>query len=169
MCKIGEVGNYEIREYYEKMCNEGILKHKFQIVERIGLTHALEFLKKFKVGWIKVVLRRIHDMKYWLQNSPVEITKKMIHRVTGYPTLDKKKTMWCLSHEEVKAKTGAECNGCGLSITNISSPLIEFIVRVIAHNYQLSILDNVPCMVFDQAWKIVMKDHEYDLAKLQRL
>ena len=38
ICKIGEVGDYEIREGYEKLCNEGTLKEKFQIVERKGLT-----------------------------------------------------------------------------------------------------------------------------------
>lgn len=29
MCKIGEARDYEIREAYEKLCNEGILKEKF--------------------------------------------------------------------------------------------------------------------------------------------
>ena len=29
-------------------------------------------------------------------------------------------------------------------------------------------MDNVPCIVVDQEWKIVIKDREYDLAKLSR-
>ena len=93
MCKIKEVGDYEIREAYEKLCNEVILKEEFKIVERKELSHALELKKNFKIEWIKIVLRRIHDMKFWLQNGPMEIMKKMIHKVIGYPNLDKKKTM----------------------------------------------------------------------------
>ena len=30
-------------------------------------------------------------------------------------------------------------------------------------------MNSVLCMVVDQAWKIVMKDHQYDLVELQRL
>lgn len=109
-------------------------------------------------------------MKYWLQNGLVEIMKKMIHKVIGYPTLDKKKTMWCLSHEEVEVNTRAKWNGRGMSITNISDPLIDFLVRIIAHKfYQPSNLNNVPSMVVDQAWNIVMKHHEYDLVELHKL
>ena len=51
-----------------------------------------------------------------------------------------------------------------------SNPLIEFSVRVISQKfYQSSRLNSVPCMAMDQAWKIVMKDYEYDLTKLQKL
>lgn len=115
-------------------------------------------------------LSRIHDMKYWLQNGPVENIKKMIHRVIEYPTLDKKKTMQYLSHEEFEANIGGKWNGCALSITNIFDPLIEFLVRIIAHKfYQSSRLNNIPCIVLDQVWKIVLKYHGYDLAELQKL
>lgn len=38
MCKVGEVRDYEIREAYEKLCDEGTLKDEFKIVERKGLT-----------------------------------------------------------------------------------------------------------------------------------
>jgi hypothetical protein len=99
--KIG-VGNYEIWGAYEKLCDEGVLKEEFKIVEKKGLTRTLEFLGNFKIEWIKVVLSWIHDMKFWLYNEPIKITKKMIHKVTGYPTLDKKKMMRHLSQEEVE-------------------------------------------------------------------
>lgn len=170
MCKIRELWDYEIKEAYEKLCNGGILKDEFKIVERKGLTRALEFPRNFKIEWIKVILSIIHDMKYWLQNGPMEITKKIFHRFIGYPTLDKKKTMWCLSQEEIEANTGVEWNGWGLSITNIFYPLIEFVVRVIPQKfYHSRRLNSVPCMTVDQVWKIVTKDHEYDLVKVQRL
>ena len=32
MCTIGKVGDYRIREFYEKLYNEGILKDEFQII-----------------------------------------------------------------------------------------------------------------------------------------
>lgn len=109
-------------------------------------------------------------MKFWLQNGPIEIMKKMIHKVTGYPTQDKNKTMRYLSREEIEVNIGFEWNGQCLSITNIFNPLIEFAVRVIAHQfYHSSRLNSVSCMAINKSLKIVMKDHEYDLSKLQRL
>jgi hypothetical protein len=43
-------------------------------------------------------------------------------------------------------------------------------VRVISHKlYQSGRLNSVPCMEVNQAWKIVMKDHEYDLSELQMI
>ena len=91
----------------------------------------------------------------------------MIHKVTGYHTLNKKKTMQSMSHEEFEATTRAKWNGWGLSISNIYNTLIEFAVRVIYQKfYQYRKLSSVPCMIVDRAWKIVMKDHEYDLFKL---
>lgn len=66
MCTIGEIGDYEIREAYDKLCNGGIMKDELKFVERKGLTCALEFSKNFKVEWINVFLRKIHDMNYFL-------------------------------------------------------------------------------------------------------
>lgn len=55
-----------------------------------------------------------------------------------------------------------------MTISTITDPKIEFAMRVIAHKfYQSSRLDSVPCMAVDQAWKIIKKDHTYDIAKLQ--
>ena len=93
MCIIGEVRDYKIREACKKSCNEETFNNEFQTIERKGLTRVLEFLWNFIIKWIKVILSKVHDMKYWLKNELVEITKKMIHKGTCYPTLDKKKPM----------------------------------------------------------------------------
>lgn len=69
MCKVGEAGDYEICEAYEKLCEEGILKEELKFIERKGFTHALEFPINFKIKWIKFVLRRIHNMKFWMHNG----------------------------------------------------------------------------------------------------
>lgn len=55
-----------------------------------------------------------------------------------------------------------------MSIDSISNPLISFAVRVIDHKFfQYSRINNVSCMVVDLGYKIVKKDHTYDLADLQ--
>ena len=51
----------EIRKAYNKLCDNRILKEEFNIVEKKGLTHALDFPTVFKKEWIKLVLSRIHD------------------------------------------------------------------------------------------------------------
>ena len=53
-------------------------------------------------------------------------------------------------------------------IDTIIDLLINFFVRVISHKfYQSNILNNVPCIVVDVGYKIVKRDHTYDLAELQ--
>ena len=78
----------EIREAYNKLCDNGVLKEEFNIFEKKGLTHALEFPTIFKMEWIKLVLSRIHDGRLWLEEGPIKILKIIVHRVTRYPTLD---------------------------------------------------------------------------------
>ena len=59
-------------------------------------------------------------------------------------------------------------NKRGMKIDTITKPLIEFVVRVIAHKfYQSSQLNNVPCVAIDIGYKMVKRDHTYDLAELQ--
>ena len=55
-----------------------------------------------------------------------------------------------------------------MSIDTIVDPLLNFIVRVISHkSYQSSRWNSVPYIVVDVGYKIVKKDHTYDLVELQ--
>ena len=74
------------REYM--LCENGVLKEEYKIIEKKGLTRALDFPNVFRIEWIRIVLSRIHDGSLWLENGPINITKRIIHRVTSYPTLD---------------------------------------------------------------------------------
>ena len=71
----------------------GVLKKELRIVEKKGSSHALDFPNIFKIEWIKIVLRIIHDGSIWLENGPFKIKKKIVHSVIGYTTLDRPKTM----------------------------------------------------------------------------
>ena len=72
-CKVGAIGDIEIREPYDRLCENGVLKDEYKIVETKGLTHALDFSTVFKTEWIMIVLRRIHDGSLWLENGLVKI------------------------------------------------------------------------------------------------
>lgn len=109
-CKVGTIDDFELREAYDKLCENGVLKDEFSIVERKGLTRALEFPTVFKTEWVKLVLSRIHDGCIWLESGPVKITKKIVHRVTGYQTLDKPKALRNDSNEIIEKNTGAVWN-----------------------------------------------------------
>ena len=83
----------EIRQAYEKICENGVLKDEYKIIERKGLTHALEFSIIFKTKWIKIILSRIHNSYLWLEGGTIKLSKRIVHRVTRYPTLDQSKTL----------------------------------------------------------------------------
>ena len=36
--KIGSISDMEIREAYDRLCDNGVLKEEFKIIERTGLT-----------------------------------------------------------------------------------------------------------------------------------
>ena len=57
----------ELRDAYDKLCDNGILKEEFKIVEKKGLTRALDFPIAFKMEWIKKILSQIHNGYIWLE------------------------------------------------------------------------------------------------------
>ena len=96
-CKIGAIRDTKIREAYDRLCENGVLKDEYKIVETKGLTHALEFSTVFKIEWIRLVLSRIHNGSLWLKDGIIKISKRTVHRVIGYPTLDWPKTLGSVS------------------------------------------------------------------------
>lgn len=50
--KIGAIGDFQIFQAYEKLCENKIVKEEFQIIERKGLTNALVYPTGFKIEWI---------------------------------------------------------------------------------------------------------------------
>jgi hypothetical protein len=157
----------EIHQEYDKLSGNGVLKEEFQIVERKGLTHALVFPIVFKIEWIRIVLRIIHDGYLWLEGGPIKIKKRIMHRVTSFPTLDQYETPRIDSKEAIEKNTGKKWNKRGMTIDTIIDLLLDFVVRVIFHKfYQSRILNSLPCIVVDVAYKIFKKDHTYDLVEL---
>ena len=97
----------------------------------------------------------------------IKISKRIVHRVTRYPTLDWLKTLQSDSKEVIEKNIGAKWNKRVMTIETIIDPLLDFTTRVISHKfYQSSRLNSSPCIVVDVGYKIVKKDHTYDLAEL---
>ena len=65
-CKVGSIRDLELQEAYERLCENSKLKDEYQIIERKGLTHALDMPTVFKIEWIKIVFSLIHDGRIWL-------------------------------------------------------------------------------------------------------
>ena len=112
-------------------------------------------------------MSRIHDGCIWLEGGPIKITKRVIHRVTRFPTLDWLMALPSDAKETIEKNTGAKWNKRGMKIDTITDPLVKFSMRVISHKfYQSSRLNNIPCIAVDVGYKIVKRDHTYDLTKL---
>ena len=151
-CKIGAIGDLEIANAFEKLCVDGKLKDEFIIVEKKTLTKALAFPTIFKIEWIRIFLSKIHDGAFWLETGPVKFTKKTIHRITGFQTLDRPKILRSDKREAIDKNTGAKWKNRGVTIDTIKDPLIDFVVRVISHKfYQSSRLNSVPYIAVDVA------------------
>ena len=72
------------------------------------MTHALDTPIVFKTEWIKIVLSQIHDRCIWLVKGLVKIMKRIVHRVTGYPTLEWSCTIRSAAKEVTKKNSGAQ-------------------------------------------------------------
>ena len=104
----------------------------------------------------------------WLEGGPIKITKRIIHRVIRYPTLDQPKTLRSDSKEVIEKNIGAQWNKRGMTIETIRDLVIDFPVRVISHKfYQSSRLKSVPYIVVDLGYNFLKKYHTYDLAEMQ--
>lgn len=75
MCKIGEIGDFKLRQAYEKLCVNGVLKDEYKVVKDKGLTCALYVPNVSKTEWIKIVLSCVHDKQMWFEFGPMKITK----------------------------------------------------------------------------------------------
>ena len=137
-CKVGAIGDMEIKEAYDRLCENRVLKDDYKIVEMTGLTHSLDFPIIFKIEWIRIVLNRIHDGSLWLEDGIVNISKRIIHRVIGYPTLEWPKTLRSDSKQSIEKNIGAKWNKRGMTIDTIRDSLVDFFVRVISHKFYQS-------------------------------
>ena len=103
----------------------------------------------------------------WLEGGPLKITKRVIHRDTRFPALDQPRTLRSDAKETIEKKIGTRWNKRGMTIGTITDPLVNFAVRVISHKfYQSRRLNSVSCIAVDIGYKIVKRDHTYDLAEL---
>ena len=108
--KLASLGDLEIQEAYDRLCVDGKLKKEYQIVQRKGLTHALDTPTVFKTKQIKIILSRIHDGIIWVEGGPMKITKLIVHRVTRYPTLDQSQAIRSDANEVIEKNTGVVWN-----------------------------------------------------------
>ena len=116
----------------------------------------------------KIILSNIHIGHIWLEKNLVKIDKMITGRVIGYLTLGQPKTMRCDPKENIEKDIGAVWNKRGMNIDTITNPLVSFFVRVITHKfYYSSRPSSVPCIAMNLGYKLVKKNHEYDLAELQ--
>ncbi len=140
------------------MSVDGSLKLEHKHLETKGLTHILHMPRSFQTKWIRYILIHVHNGKLWLE-QPVVITKKMIHKITGLPILNKAKTIKILGREELQKKTLAEWDGIGLKVSIVSDVELRFCIHVIAHKiYSSSHLNSVPCEAMDLAFKNCEKE-----------
>ena len=61
--------------------------------------------------------------------------KRIVHRVIGFPTLERPREIISNAKEVIEKNTCALWNKRGMIIDTITNPLIDFVVRVIAHKF----------------------------------
>lgn len=164
---IQELGNLKLDQACAVLCENDVLKLEHKNLKVKGFTHIIQMPKNFWINWIKLILRQFHDMSFWLEKT-YPVTKKMIHRIIGYPMIEKSKTTKTLGQVELKTLTLVEWDGRGMKLNNVTHMEIKFCIHVITHKiYSSSCANNMPCKEMDLAYKIVKKNLSFNLVKLQ--
>ena len=83
-----------------ELCVDGTLKLKHKNLEAKGLTHIPHLPRNFQVKWIRYILSHVHNGQLWLE-QPILIKKKMIHKITGLPMLNKLKVTKTLGQDKL--------------------------------------------------------------------
>ena len=65
----------------------------------------------------------------------MKITKRIVHRVIGFPTLEWPQAIRSDAKEVIEKNTGAMWNKRCMTIDTIKNALIDFSIRVIAHKF----------------------------------
>lgn len=122
-----------MNEAYNKLCVDGALKQKYQHLETKGLTHFSHMPRKFQVKWIRFIIIYVHNGKLWLDH-PIKILKKMIHKITTLPMLNKAKTTKILGWVELAKKTLAKWDIRGMNLSRLIDMDLKLGIHVIVHN-----------------------------------
>ena len=110
----------------------GTLKPEHKHLEMKGLTHTMYMSRDFQGKWIRLILTRVHDM-HFLLDQPIHITKKMIHRITGLPMLNKAQTTKTLGQVKLIKRTLSKWDGRDMKLNGMIDMEIKFGIHVIAH------------------------------------
>ena len=121
-----------MNDMFRELCVDGVLKPEHQHLETKGLTHISHMQRDFQVKWIRYIMNHVHNGKLWLEQL-IQISKKMIHIITGLPMLNKAKATKTLGWVELAKKTLVEWDGRGMKINGVTGMEIKFGIHVIAH------------------------------------
>lgn len=61
---IQELGNFELDQAYNALCENEVLKLEQKHLEVKSLTHIIHMPRKFWIKWIRFVLSQVHDMTF---------------------------------------------------------------------------------------------------------
>lgn len=155
-----------MNEAFKELYVDGALKPKHQHLETKGLTHISHLRRDFQVKWIRPILSCVHNGKLWL-DKPIYIIKKMIHRITRLPLLNKEKMTKTLGQVELTKRTLFVWDERGMKLNVVTNMELKFCIHVIAHKiYNSSRLNGVSCEAIDLAYKVVKNNLSFDLVEL---
>ena len=135
LCKIGDIGYFELSNTYDNLCENEVLKEEKTFITDKGITRALSFTSFLSVECIIIILSRFHDMEIWIENGLVKILKNS-HSLSHWLCCPSSCEAYMIPIQEFVRGTNKEkWNGWGISINDIDDPIIEFVVRLISHKF----------------------------------
>ena len=118
----------------------------------------------------KIILSRIHDGKFWMEDRVIDITADLIHEVTG---LSKEGEM-PLNEKKIKnvvlENTGSSYNGRGIVITKIRQDDVRYLCKILTTKFCAnSREDDMAVGLVHAAYLMCVEKKKIDLCEILRI
>ena len=90
--------------------------------------------------WTQIILSRIHDRKFWIQDNVVDVSINPIHEVTGLSKEGSVPIGEKLVKKKVESYTKVVYNGKSMVISSIKQDDVRFLSKIIAYLVFMKVL-----------------------------
>lgn len=146
------------------------MKPEFEYLKELDL-FKYYFYRELDIDeWTHIISSRIHDGKLWMQNSIVDISTDLIHKVTGLCKQGSVPIGEKMVKKKVESYTKAVYNGKAMVINTIKQDDVRFLSRIIAYSLCASSkIDELLAGYIYVAYKICVEKKQVNLSEILRM
>lgn len=135
-CKFETLGDADFSDDYRKLYNQDILvKPAYGHLEN---NEIIKYSMKYEFNdeeCTKIILSKIHNGKFWMEDRVIDITADLIHDVTGLSKVGEIPLNEKNMRNIVLDNTGSSYNGRGIAISKIKQDDVRYLCKILTTKF----------------------------------